>query len=106
MAVINIESILAPVALGDPCGPNLEYDPAFVELERLALGKPEQQIGKTLVPAEAPDWKAVQKAALTLLSRSKDLRATGQLSKALVRTSGWPGFAAGISVLLGLVDRY
>jgi type VI secretion system protein ImpA len=106
VAAIDIDSILAPIGPDDLCGPNLEYDPAFAELDRLALGKPEQQIGATLVPAEAADWRTVQKSALALLARSKDLRVAGQLTKALVRTSGWPGFAAGVTVLRGLVERY
>jgi type VI secretion system protein ImpA len=106
MAVIDIDSILTPIAPDDACGPNLEYDPAFAELDRLAQGKPEQQIGATLVPAEEPDWKAVQRAALALLARSKDLRAASHLTKALLRTAGWPGFAAGLATLRGLVERY
>jgi type VI secretion system protein ImpA len=106
MAAIDIDPILAPIGPDDPCGPNLEYDPAFAELDRLALGKPEQQIGATLVPAEAADWQAVQKSALALLARSKDLRVAGQLTKAMVRTSGWPGFAAGVAIVRGLVERY
>jgi type VI secretion system protein ImpA len=106
MPVIDIDSILAPLAPDDACGPNLEYDPAFAELDRLAQGKPEQQIGATLVPAEEPDWKAVQRAALALLARSKDLRAASHLTKALLRTAGWPGFAAGLATLRGLVEQY
>jgi len=106
MGLIDIELILAPVGPDDACGPNLEYDPAFVQLDRLAQGKPERQKGATVEPAEDPDWRAVQKEAAALLARSKDLRVAGHLTKALVRTAGWPGFAAGLAILRGLVDRY
>jgi type VI secretion system protein ImpA len=106
MPAIDIDSILAPISTDDPCGPNLEYDPAFAELDRLAAGKPEQQIGATLVEAEEPDWKGVQKASLALLARSKDLRAAGHLANALLRTAGWVGFADGLGTLGGLIDRY
>jgi len=62
MAAIDIASILAPVGPDDPCGPNLEYDPAFSELDRLAQGKPEQQVGATVV-AEHPLWTVMRDPA-------------------------------------------
>src|SRR5439155_25440351 len=68
--------------------------------------KPEQQIGSTVVPAEDPDWKVVQKQATELLARSKDLRVATQLAAALLRTGGWAGFAQGLAVLRGLSERY
>jgi type VI secretion system protein ImpA len=105
MPAIEIDQFLAPIAPDDACGPNLEYDPAFAELDRLAEGKAEQQIGSTVVPAEDPDWKAVQKAAQALLARSKDLRVATHLCKALLRTSGWPGLAAGLATLRALVEQ-
>jgi type VI secretion system protein ImpA len=52
------------------CGPNLEYDNAFLELQQVATGKPETQFE----PATPPDWNAVETGALTLLEKSRDLR--------------------------------
>ncbi|HET6148473.1 MAG TPA: type VI secretion system protein TssA [Polyangia bacterium] len=103
---MDLEALLAPVTPEDPSGPDLEYDPAFGEIDRLAQGKPEQQIGNTIVPAEAPDWKVVQKKATELLARSKDLRVGAHLTRALLHTSGWAGFAIGLGVLRGLIERY
>jgi type VI secretion system protein ImpA len=107
MIAANIEALLAPVSPADPCGANLEYkDPAFAELERAAQGKPEQQIGSTVVPAEEPDWKAVQRQATELLARTKDLRVAVHLVRALVRTTGWAGLAQGLGVLEQLITQY
>jgi type VI secretion system protein ImpA len=103
MATLVLDTILAPIAGPDPCGSDLEYDVAFAELERLGQGKAEQQIGSTIVPAEEPDWKSVQKQALELLGRSKDLRVAAHLTKALLRTSGWSGFSQGLSALRDFV---
>ena len=100
------ETVLTPIAGGDPCGADLEYDGAFAELERSAQGKPEQQIGSTIVPAEEPDWKSVQRQAVELLARSKDLRVAVHLTRALLRTGGWAGFAQGLGVLRDFVDQY
>src|SRR5882757_4175500 len=103
---MDLEPLLAPVSPDDLCGANLESDGSFAEIERLSQGKPEQQIGKTIVPAEEPDWKTVQKKSTEVLARSKDLRVAAQLTKALLRNSGWPGLATGLGLLRGLVERY
>jgi type VI secretion system protein ImpA len=103
---MDLEALLAPVTPEDPSGPDLEYDPAFGEIDRVAQGKPEQQIGNTIVPAEAPDWKVVQKKATDLLAKSKDLRVGAHLTRALLQTSGWSGFAVGLGVLRGMIERY
>ena len=58
-----------PLADGSPAGPNLEFDPDFGALDRAAQGKPEQQYGDTIIPAEEPDWKEVEEQALALLER-------------------------------------
>jgi type VI secretion system protein ImpA len=103
---MDLETLLAPVSPDDPCGADLEYDPAYAEMDRLTQGKPEQQIGTTIVPAEGPDWKAVQKMATELLGKSKDLRVAGHLTKALLSNGGWSGFATGLGLLRGMVERY
>ena len=103
MSPSDLNALLQPVSADVPCGIDLEdgakYDPAFAELERLAQGKPEQQIGNTVIQAEAPDWKVVQRKSLEVLARSKDLRAATHLTKALLRTEAWAGFAQGLAVL-------
>jgi len=95
---MDLETLLAPVTPEDPCGADLEYDPAFSEIDRLAQGKAEQQIGNTIVPAEEPDWKGVQKKAGDLLGKSKDLRVGAHLTRSLLHTLGWSGFALGLGV--------
>ena len=38
MSVIEIEALLSDVAADMPCGEDLEYDPEFAEMEKLAQG--------------------------------------------------------------------
>jgi len=103
----QLEPLLAPLSSPDPCGADLEYgDPAFAELERAVQGKPEQQIGNTVVPAEDPDWKSVEGKAIALLGRTKDLRVTVHLVNALLRTRGFAGFAEGLGLLRKLIESY
>jgi type VI secretion system protein ImpA len=106
MAFVSVGELLAPISVDDASGPNLEYDPEFAKLERIAQGKPEQQMGATIVPAEDPDWKVVSKDAQALLARSKDLRVAVHLAKSLLRTGGLEGFSEALAVLRGLIDGY
>jgi type VI secretion system protein ImpA len=106
MPFVSVGELLAPISVESPSGPNLEYDTEFAKLERTAQGKPEQQMGSTVMAAEEPDWKAVSKDAQALLARTKDLRVAIHLAKALLRLGGLEGFSEGVAVLRGLVDGY
>ena len=74
MADLDVDAWLSPLSEQAPCGADLEYDPAFLALEEAARGKPEQQFGDTLIPAQEPDWRAVDEQARALLGRTRDLR--------------------------------
>lgn len=104
--MIDVEALLQPVSSEDPCGPSLEYDKAYLELLRLSRGKPEQRQGDAVIPAEEPDWKEVERGAKELLARTKDLRIALLLTKALLQTGGFAGFAQGVALLRGVVERY
>jgi type VI secretion system protein ImpA len=107
MQLANIEALVAPISPDDPCGASLEYgDPAFMAFERAIQGKPEQQIGSTIIPAEDPDWKAIGRQAVELLGRTKDLRVAVNLTKALLHTDGLKGLADGLTVVDQMVGRY
>jgi type VI secretion system protein ImpA len=103
---MNVGTLLTEVAPDAPSGANLEYDRAFIELEQLSQGKPERQMGTSVVEAEEPDWRAVEKQASELLTRTKDLRVVAHLVRALLKSAGLPGLAQGLSLLRGLVERY
>ncbi|HKO47706.1 MAG TPA: type VI secretion system protein TssA [Polyangiaceae bacterium] len=106
MASIDLEKLLEPVSDGAPSGVNLEYDKDFLTLERLALGRPEQQMGGSIRPAEPPDYEAVVREASSLLARSKDLRIAVLLARALAHLRGFQGLSDGLALVQGLLDRY
>ena len=56
MSIIDIGKLLQEVSPEAPSGPNLEYDPAYAELDRLSQGKPERQMGDNVIAAEATNW--------------------------------------------------
>jgi type VI secretion system protein ImpA len=105
MSIVDVDVLLQEAEAGMPCGPNLEYDPLFLELEQNALGKPEVQYGSTIVPAVSPDWKLVKKQAFELLGRSRDLRVAILLLRALLALHAIPGFAAGLRLIERLADE-
>ena len=104
MIAVDQSGPLPDIASDHPAGPNLEFDPDFVELERLSQGKPEQQYGSTIVPAEDPDWKAVEAAAAALSERTYDLRVLSHLALARLQRGGITGYAAVLEVILHMLE--
>ncbi|RQR54913.1 type VI secretion system protein TssA [Burkholderia sp. Bp9126] len=101
-----IDRLLDGVAPGAPCGANLEYEPDFLQLQEHATPRPEQQYGDTVIPAEAPDWRAVERLALALFARTKDLRVAAYLTRSWTELHGIPGYADGLAVVAGLLGRW
>src|SRR5437868_6884484 len=106
MSIIDTENLLQPISEAEPTGQNLEYDPAFADLERTARGKPEQRIGEAVVAGEPPDWNAVHSKAIELLARSKDLRIASHLLRALLHRQGFEGLSGGLLIVRGMLERY
>lgn len=89
-----LDRLLAPVSDSAPCGNDLEYDLAFIELQNAAKGKPEQQFGEVVIAGEEPDWRAVFAQSSSLLERSKDLRIAALLMRSATRLWGLPAFVS------------
>jgi type VI secretion system protein ImpA len=106
MSSFDIDDLLREVSPDTPCGEDLEYDSAFGELERSAQGKAEQQIGDSIIEAEEPDWREVQKLSLALFSRTKDIRVAVYLTRASLKISGYLGLRDGLTLLERLLQQY
>ncbi len=106
-ATIDIEALSAPLAEDAPSGPDLEYDPEYMELVQAAQGTPEREVGETFVPAEPPDWKDLKRQSLSLLGRSRDLRLCVHLLQGQIESEGWPGVRDTLKLVLKLLqDRW
>lgn len=103
---LDVEKLLLPISADAPCGDDLSYDPAFLQVEQIAAGKPEQQVGDTIIPAEDPDWKQLRTKCTELLGRTKDLRVVMHLALASVKLEGMPGLRDGFALLRGVLERY
>lgn len=104
--MLEIEALLQPATSEPPSGPNLQYSAQYTNLERAALGKPERQVGGLIVPAEPPEWRSMIDQARALLTSSKDLRVATTLTRALVEVDGFGGFADGLTLIRGLIERF
>ena len=106
MAELGLEPLLAPLAADAPCGPDLEYAPAFQALLEAAAGKPERQYGDKVYPAEPADWPAVHEHALQLAAQTRDLRVAVWLMRSGARLHGLAGAVSGLQLVHGLIDRH
>lgn len=102
---IDVEKLIQPLSEESPAGENLEYDNAFTTMEREAEGKPEQQMGDSVVEAEGPNWKEVKTHALDVLERSRDIRAVVYLARAVLATEGVAAFADGLALVRGYLEN-
>ena len=89
-----------------PCGEDLEYDAEFLQLQQAAVERSEQQFGSTIIPAQPPDWREVEKLARALLERTRDVRIMGYLTQAWTEVRGLPGYADGLTLVADTLDRY
>lgn len=105
MSTVDINALLQEVEAAAPCGPNLEYDAAFIELEQAVLGKPEVQYGTTITPAVPPEWKLVKRLATDLLGQSRDLRLAVHLLRANLSLYGIGGLADSLRLIERLLDE-
>ncbi|WP_250517090.1 type VI secretion system protein TssA [Caballeronia sp. INDeC2] len=95
---------LAPLGDDAPCGPDLEYDAQFRELEEAVCGRPEAEYGDTLVAAVPPDWKAADAIGTALMARTRDLRVIVHLSRARLALEGFESIAGGLALSAALLE--
>lgn len=108
---IDIESLLSSLGDDQPCGPNLEYDADFLQLEEAARHQAGQEFtgdggNRVTIEGQGPDWPQVRRLAEGLLERSRDLRVAVYYTRALLRTEGFGGIHAGLRLITGLLEQH
>lgn len=99
---MHFTSPLDPVV---PCGPNLEYDPRLIALEESFSGKPEQQMGNSVIPATPPNWKHIERDASALMEETRDLRIAVFWTVARLANAGLSGMLEGLEVIRCLCEE-
>lgn len=105
----------APLSAACPCGPDLEYDPDFLQLQQLLRARPGQEFrapqqdgrGSRTLPDGAPiAWSEVRELAQALLQRSKDLRLAVWLTRAQLHLEGFCAIDQGLGLIQLLLQDY
>ena len=104
--MLDVAQLLEPVSEEAPCGVDLEYDPDFLALDEAARGKPDRQMGDSIIAGEPPDWREVEEQSIQLLGKTKDLRIACHLTRASLALHGLPGLTAGLSLIRQLCEKY
>ena len=102
----DLEPLLAAVSPDAPSGFDLEYDPDFSRMEKAAQGTPDQEFGATKIEGVPADWDEVRIAALSILRRSKDLRAATYLAEAELFRVGIVGFRDVLLIVKSYVEQF
>lgn len=100
-----LEKLLKPISEDNVCGENLEDDAAFQNFFFTAQGEPEKFDGENTIPAEAPDWRNVEKQALGFLEQTKDLKLISILAQSVLNTKGIKPFSECLTALASLLDE-
>lgn len=94
---------LQPLSGDDgPCGQDLEYDNAFLELSKAAEGKPETQFEK----GSPPDWRQVLGLIDEIFERTRDLRVAVLWLRAVVSLHGVHASVPGLHLVNGLLRSH
>ncbi len=103
---MDVAKLLEPLGDDTPSGENLEYDPAFVEMELAAQPGEERQEGDKILEAEDPDFGEVVEKSQAILERSHDIRAAVFYAEAVLYTRGLVGFAEATAYVLGCLETH
>lgn len=106
MSVLDLTTLLNPIAGDSPCGKDLSYDPAYTTVLKDAEGTPERQTGESIIPAEDPHWPSVRSTSLELFGQSKDLRLALLLALSCMQTDGLQGLAGGLRLTADLLGNH
>ncbi|WP_034386293.1 type VI secretion system protein TssA [Comamonas composti] len=89
-----------------PCGPYLEYDPDYDQLQIALQPKAEVQYGSFIAPAQGPDWKDVEARSRALLGKSRDIHLLVTLCRCRAHLNRLEGVAEQVGILAGLLELW
>ncbi|MBC8750721.1 MULTISPECIES: type VI secretion system protein TssA [Paraburkholderia] len=105
-AMLRFADLLEPVSADMRCGPDLEYDPAFVMLEAAAAPRAEAQYGDFVDVPPPANWAEIERDCRALLLRTKDIRLAVILLRCRTRLDGAAGLRDGLAFLMAMFECY
>ena len=104
--LIRYRELLEPICVDQPCGPNLEYDPAFLLLQSATATKSDTQFGDFVGTPEPINWSEVERNTHALLLRTKDIRLIILLMRSRIHLDGAEGLRDGLALLKSMLECY
>ena len=101
---MKVEELCKPISVTPPCGPDLEYDPDFMQL-RIDLEPPREGMTGAATTKES-NWREIAARSEALFSRTKDLRVAVWLTRAWTRRDGLIGLVSGLHLINDLITLY
>jgi len=97
---------LTPIEPDRPCGPDLEYDRAFVLLRDQAMTKADVQYGDFVEDSPPVNWSAIERDCRQLMARTRDMRVALLFVRCRVRQAGAAGLAEGLGLLAAWLKTF
>jgi type VI secretion system protein ImpA len=97
---------LVPIEPDRPCGPDLEYDRAFVLLMNKAVTKTAAQYGDFVDAPPPLNWSEIERDCRQLMLRTKDMRLSLLFTRCRVRHAGAAGLAEGLGLLAAWLHEF
>ncbi len=104
--VLHYADLLAPISPEQPCGADLEYDPAFIMLLAAIAPKADAQYGDFIDAPPPVNWAEIERDCHALLLRTKDIRLAVILLRCRIRQNGAAGLHDGIALLKDMLERF
>jgi type VI secretion system protein ImpA len=104
---VDIDAILAPLPGDNPAGEDMRYLPLYDEIKEARRADDLLDRGEWNRELKVSDWDKVVSLSIEALSHTtKDLQIASWLFEALIRTEGFEGLEAGLTILDGLLDSF
>jgi type VI secretion system protein ImpA len=104
--LLRYADLLEPISAEMLCGPDLEYDSAFVMLQAAAAPRADAQYGDFVEVPQQANWAEIERDCRALLLRTKDIRLAVILLRCRIRQSGAAGLRDGLLFLKTMFERY
>jgi len=101
--MISLEEMAVPLEGENTSGVNLEYDNLYMEMDSLAVGVPDSQMGDSKIEGRGPDWKKLKENCHKLWEKTRDLRVACYLAVAETADGGLADCVQAFKLLLFLV---
>lgn len=105
--ILDMETLLAPIAGGDPAGEDIRYGGEYDLIKEARREEIDLPQGVWKADRKRAEWAEVIRLAVGVLSdRSKDLQVAAWLCEALLARHGVPGLVAGLELSAALLNGY